>query len=529
MRDLAAQIAVITLAAGLALPTALAQAPARSTKGGLAGSQDGKVTQRAAATQRRADELARKAQDALKRNDLDAAATTLREQIDVEPESWIPRYNLASTYARLDRVEDAANMLKEAIDHGFFDRRFLLADASMAKVREEATIAPLLVAWPTVLSRQAEHALADLQDKLGPGGEVTRDEDQRVIYLNWADPRSFERAHAELRHLATWTMGTIFAGIADDPAQHDPALDPVVVVALPPRNRFNRWIAARFGDTDKVSMTQVGGAYEHLHVRLVSMDLGSSLRHEFFHAMHWRIANRLGQRHPVWILEGLASLVEDLEGEGANLSPVTSWRTNTAKRMLKVGAGTGLLPLDKFIGLDLQQFNAQRPLAKYAQGRAFFLFLFQEGLLDDFMRVCCLDAAAGYAADASGARALQQVMGSDLAGIDRRFRTWLAALPEVSEEIQSGQASLGVSVESGNGDGVMVVDVPVRGSGVGAGVGVGPLRVGDLILALDGQPTRDIAELIRVLGAMTPGQRVRVSLRREGAEREVLVPLVAKP
>jgi S1-C subfamily serine protease len=53
--------------------------------------------------------------------------------------------------------------------------------------------------------------------------------------------------------------------------------------------------------------------------------------------------------------------------------------------------------------------------------------------------------------------------------------------------------------------------------------------VGDLILALDGQATRDIAELIRVLGAMTPGQRVRVSVRREGAERDVTMTLVVKP
>lgn len=521
-------MSVLALTAGHVLAQ-LGQPPARGRTGDATSPSRSQQGASPLARQQRADMLARKAQDALKRGELEEAVTTLQEQLTVEPESWIPRYNLASTYARMDRVADAAGMLKEAIDYGFFDRRFLLADASMAKVREEATIAPLLEAWPTVLSRQAEHALADLQEKLGPGGEVTRDDDQRVIYLNWADPRSFERAHAELRTLAAWTLSNVLAGIADDPTQYDPAMDPIVVVALPPRNRFNRWVGARFGDTDNISMTQVGGAYEHLHVRLVSMDLGSSLRHEFFHAMHWRIANRLGQRHPVWILEGLASLVEDMDGGGNTLTPVTSWRTNTAKRMLKVGGGTGLLPLDKFIALDLQQFNSQRPLAKYAQGRAFFLFLFQEGLLDDFMRVYCLDADVGYAADVSGSRALERVLAADIPTIDKRFRGWLQALPEVSEEIQPGQASLGVSVESGNGDGVMVVDVPVRGPGVGAGAGVGPLRVGDLILALDGQATRDIAELIRVLGAMTPGQRVRVSVRREGAERDVTMTLVVKP
>ncbi len=472
--------------------------------------------------QQRADALARDAQAALQANDLAKAEQLLLEQARLEPESWIPRYNLASALARAGRGDDARAQLQEAIDLGFYDLRFLKADPSLAAQRQDAGIAALIADWPAVLSRQADRTLASLEATLGPGATITRDEDQRFIYANWADERSFARAHAELRRLAEWADSELFMGIADDPAQFDPALDPIVVVALPPRNRFNRWIAARFGDVDGQSLTTVAGAYEHLHIRLVSMDLGASLRHEFFHALHWRIANRLGQRHPIWLLEGLASLVEDMDSSGP-LRPVPSWRTNTARRMLRIGTGSGLLPLDQFIAITSDKFNGQRPLAKYAQARAFFLFLHDRALLQPFLKTYCTDRTLGYAADPSGTRALEHVASKSIATIDKDFRAWLRELPEVSEEIKPGQASLGISIESGNGDGVIVVDVPAR-----SGAGLTPLRVGDIILALDDQATRDIAELIRVLGSYTPGQRVTISLRREGSERTIPFTLVPK-
>jgi S1-C subfamily serine protease len=50
---------------------------------------------------------------------------------------------------------------------------------------------------------------------------------------------------------------------------------------------------------------------------------------------------------------------------------------------------------------------------------------------------------------------------------------------------------------------------------------------GDVITAIDGKPTRDIAELVRVLGAMRVGDDVKVEYRRgrrAGAADVVLTP-----
>lgn len=481
--------------------------------------------------QRKANDIARQAEIAFAAADYTKGEALLRQQCELEPESWIPRHNLAIALAMQNKQVEAAASLKEAIEMGFFDLRGLQRTRPFEKVAAMAPMDEWIKDWPAVLERQAQRTLANLQEALGPGAEVTRDDDHRVIYATWADPRSFERAHTELRALTTWANNELFAGIADGP-EYDKKLDPIIVVALPPRNRFQKWINARFGNVDNNSMTQIGGAYEHLQVRLVSMDLGTSLRHEFFHGLHWRVCHRLGQRHPIWLQEGLAALVEDMDGledgktGAAPAKPVPSWRTNTAKRQSR---GGNMLSLDELIAVTPDAFNTQRPLAKYAQVRAFFLFLYQRGQLSEFLKAYCNSPEFGFAVDQSGKKALEHVFGKDTKEIDKQFRAWLKDLPEVSEEVKPGQASLNVSVESGNGDGVIVVDMPVGGTkSAAAAAGLSSIRIGDVIMSVEGRATRDIAELIRVLGDFQPGQKVTVTLRRDGVERDVPVTLGEK-
>ncbi|MFO0858663.1 MAG: PDZ domain-containing protein [Phycisphaerales bacterium] len=505
--------------------------PTRTTQPKPAGKPTPKQPTNILANQRKANDIARQAEVAFAAADFAKGEALLRQQCDLEPESWIPRHNLAIALAMQDKQVEAAAMLKEAIEMGFFDLRGLQRTRPLEKAAAMAPIDEWIKDWPAVLERQAQRTLANLQEALGPGAEITRDDDHRVIYATWADPRSFERAHTELRSLTTWANTELFAGIADGP-DYDKKLDPIIVVALPPRNRFQKWINARFGNVDGNSLTQIGGAYEHLQVRLVSMDLGTSLRHEFFHGLHWRVCHRLGQRHPIWLQEGLASLVEDMDGlEGgkanaAPAKPVPSWRTNTAKRQSR---GSGMLSLDDMIAVTPEAFNSQRPLAKYAQVRAFFLFLYQRGQLSPFLKTYCTDNEHGFAVDQSGKKALEHIFGKDTKELDKQFRAWLKDLPEVSEEVKPGQASLNISIESGNGDGVIVVDMPVGGTkSAAAAAGVSTIRIGDVIMSIEGRATRDTAELIRVLGDFQPGQKVTVTLRRDGVERDVPVTLGEK-
>src|SRR5690606_4580755 len=131
---------------------------------------------------------------------------------------------------------------------------------------------------------------------------------------------------------------------------------PWVTVVLPARVDYARWALRRFGE----GWERIGGQYSHDNKLLVAMDLGSTLRHEYWHVLHWRDQDRRGQRHPIWIMEGLCSLPEDLEPTATgDFKPAPSWRTNMARRLARAG---GLMPWEVMFSLDPQRFTRSRPL-----------------------------------------------------------------------------------------------------------------------------------------------------------------------
>src|SRR5690606_3106481 len=76
---------------------------------------------------------------------------------------------------------------------------------------------------------------------------------------------------------------------------------PWVVVILPTREDFTKWQLRKYGPAARTATREVGGRYDHDTKRLIARDLGSTLRHEFLHVLHWRSMMHLGQRHPIWI------------------------------------------------------------------------------------------------------------------------------------------------------------------------------------------------------------------------------------
>lgn len=474
-----------------------------------------------AAGEKSSDDLARRADEAYRAGNLSLSADLLRRQLQLRPDNAAIHYNLACCLGALNDQEKSGDSLMRAVELGFSDVRRIRREPALEQVRKQDRVADLLERWPEVLEDQAHRTLALARQRFADNYHEASDPDLRLNFLSAGDQRLVAQARRELTDIAAWADAAVFPGLLD-PDQS--ALDPWVVVVLPGRKDFDRWLTDTYGASARGSFSQIGGAYLHPGKRLVAMDLGATLRHEFFHVLHHRMSERLGQSHPIWIQEGLAMLVEDVEGSGASLHPVPSWRTNAAQRMARSGA---MMSLDRLAAQTPAQFSTTRPLANYAHARAFFMYLLDKGALSDWFRTYTTDRERGYTADPSGVRALESALGKDPAAIDKDLRAWLRELPSVAEEIQPGMASLGVQVDAGMGEGPIVAaaDAPdprdLRRT-------FGPLVAGDVILAIDGRPTRDIAELVRVLGSFEPGQRVAVSRRRAGAIEDVTVTLGRK-
>lgn len=486
-----------------------------------------------------AEQVEASADAALAKRDFAQAEPLLRRQIELQPRNFVPLYNLACVCAATGKVDEAGLLLVRAVENGFDDYRKLTRDPDLAGVREDGNYKKLVAGWLAVLDtrRDANLELArkvfDHPDDGATYIEVV-DEKRRLIYRSAFDPEEFKKARAELEGLGDWAEKNMFPGLWDP---KEVALDPWVVIVLPSRRDFATWLLITFGPAARTGFSTIGGSYIHEQKQLVSQDLGSTLRHEFFHVLHWRDCTRKGQTHEYWVQEGLASLVEDVDvpkgGSYSQLTPVPSWRTNIAQRRERSNT---LMPLEKFCVQPREKFLSGQQLANYAEARTIFLYLYGMNKLRDWYEAYGI-ATLDPPPESAGVRAFEQALDQPIRQTDKDFRKWLRTVPEVAEEIRAGMASLGVEVETGTGDGVTITSIiepPGRGL---ANVippltlkGVkGELRVGDVITAVDGAATRDVAELVRVLGVKKPGDVVVVAFRRRANSGEATLRLIAKP
>jgi hypothetical protein len=170
----------------------------------------------------------------------------------------------------------------------------------------------------------------------------------------------------------------------------------------------------------------VDGNYKHNSGLLIAADAGMSLRHEIVHVFHHAHMDRLGQQHPMWIMEGLACLFEEFapgESDDGVIEFQPNERRNIAKGMLREGA---LVPWDRFFALSDAEFNAE-PAWHYAQARSVFEFLADESRLATWYRTY----VEHFDADQTGARAFELAFDQPMPDTELRWRAWLERKPTI--------------------------------------------------------------------------------------------------
>lgn len=457
--------------------------------------------------------------EAFKAKDYQKAIDAARFWISVDDDDYVPHYNLATLLGATGRADEGVGQLAAAVERGFADRRRLDTDPGLRPYRETATYKSMIERWPALLDSQLARRETLAKKWWTSKYASARDNDLRVAYAGGIAPEAFGRARDELTRLAAWWEASVLpeGGRNTEPDPVRP--DPWVLVILPTRTDYNRWAAKRW-PRPSGSTSIVAGIYDHDERQLVAQDVGGTLRHEFCHALHWRSQDRLGQMHPIWIQEGLCSLAEDIEVEhegngtgGGGIRPVPSWRTNSLKMLLAGGTPPNL---ERLLKMDRDAFVSNAPLANYALARSLFLYLFDRGKLREWYTAY----TRGYAQDATGKAALESTLGKPLAQVERDFRVWVRALPQVATANRPGGALLPGSYANGTGEGVVVHKAPSAGAFVRTREASGAvLSAGDVIVEVAGQPVTDLNDLTRVLGEFEPGARVELRFRRGGAGR----------
>lgn len=454
-------------------------------------------------------ELERVGIEAMSQGDYEQAETVFRELIAMRPDSFVGYYNLAAALSMAGDANGAVNELSAAITLGFTDLRQIKRDPDLENLRETTFYSQLVSSWPDLIQARRESDVASMKGLIRRGLETRTDEHIKFELLSAHDQIATDQALDELGVLADWANGTLFTDTGSLVDQ------PWITVVLPDRAGFGKWAIKVFGPGVRGNISSVGGAYEHQKRRLVAQDLGATLRHEFIHVLHWRDMNRLGQVHAPWIQEGLASLVEDYDQVSNKVVPVVSWRTNIVKRMHQAHR---LPKIAELASTQMQSFTSNRPLAKYAQARGVMLYLLDQHQLTEFYA----NYVSQYNQDSTGILSLETTLKREITEIENDYREWIDGLDMVAETGADLSATLGIDIETGTGDGVVVKKLPGN-----ARTRTG-LRMGSVITAIDGRPTRDLLEFIRVLGQYSPGQTITIDHRRGSIHSKSDVVLLKK-
>lgn len=239
-----------------------------------------------------------------------------------------------------------------------------------------------------------------------------------------------------------------------------------------------------------------------------AQNMGSSLRHEFTHALHFSDQSARNQAHPIWIIEGLASLYEFSRVENDEVTPKHNYQLAPLKTI--VGEGK-YVPFAKLMRLEHRQFTSRH----YGQARYIMMYLHESGKLKNFYSTYL----KSYERDTSGIAALEEVLDSPLLEIESAWRDWIKSLPLPRRTVSPNVASLGIVLQQA-ADGIVIDSVLPNGLAEKAGI-----QIADRLSSVDGQWLWEIPDLIDALNERIGQDAVVLRCRRNNAYKDFKIDL----
>jgi hypothetical protein len=230
--------------------------------------------------------------------------------------------------------------------------------------------------------------------------------------------------------------------------------------------------------------------------------------------MHAADLDPLGQEHPIWLVEGMATLFEATEWEkGDDGSDVLAPRDNMRLLDLQRAARQKrLIPLEKMFTMEQREFvSPDNALLCYAESGSVMHYLYDSGLLRKFYETF----KETYAQDKTAKLALEKVTERPLAQFEKDWKAWmLKRLAPRSKPTMDGPY-LGIRFGAAN-DGMLVLTLVNPGPAMKAG-----FKVGDVIIGIGPVETRDETTFLPTLGSHNPGDTVVFKVRRTGSSIEI--------
>ena len=365
------------------------------------------VSQPSAADRQRAFDFSRKAADFIDAQKWPEAEKALHESLALVPDNYVCLYNLALVHATTNRLEAAVAGLEKAADCGFTDFHRIEIEPAFVPLRELQRFQKLLARRDEIRHHAAERMLGELKASFGERYRYLLDEPHKLVFAARLDPRTLDDADMQLQIEQQSLAGQLFA--------HPP--DELVRVV----------IASSLDFSKLEHRIDVGGHYDDVTRTILVKRPGPELRHELLHALHAADQHALGQEHPVWLSEGLATLYEQpgytpaTQPSSPRMIPADTWRL---ARVQAAANRPAFIPIDALLKMDRSAFTARADLA-YGEAGSLLLYLYDHQLLKAFYDAYTAD----YAHDPTGSAALAQVTGQPLPELQKQWIAWLLPRP----------------------------------------------------------------------------------------------------
>lgn len=409
------------------------------------------------------------------------AAELIEAYLAERPDSDTMHYNLACAYSRLERLDEAAAALLRAVEEGFRDFDTMQRDPDLQAIRGHEIFQAIVEAQRRVADEGAEVQLERWRQTFGElHYRYETDDEHRLNFATALD----ETSHREMRDMLAKQADQMVDSLFGAPP------DFYVLIAVPTIEDSKRVLGEG----------RTAGIYQHSQRRIVSRDIGTSLRHEFFHAYHYGHMQRLGQHHPIAIQEGMAALYENYElRPDGSIVFLANERHNIVSNQRRANL---LRKWDDLFTLDSDDFM-DRAGAYYPQMRSVFEFVADRGKLESWYQAY----TDSFDEDPHGLAAMETVFGQPLREIEQGWRDWLEERPRFRKSVD--YADLGFLPASGSSNDGVVVSQVLRRTPASAA----RLRVGDVIVAVDGRSARTLGELETILAGKRPGQVLELRVR----------------
>ncbi|HWB18671.1 MAG TPA: PDZ domain-containing protein [Phycisphaerales bacterium] len=429
---------------------------------------------------------------AFSRGDYAQALTLIDDYLKTHPNDSGMMYNAACACAKLNNPDGAAEWLLKSMKAGFRNFEQLANDPDLASLRDHPIYKQIMEEADKAASARAGSSLDIwLATYDAKAYTVQTDEKRHLTFAAALDETSLAEMRTMLEKEGDQAVSSLF--------EEWPSY--TVLIAVPTPADAKKFFNGR---------VDVGGIYEHTKKRLVARDIGQALKHEFIHLLHYGQMERLHQRHPLWLQEGLACLYEAYEFDGkGHIKFLPNDRETIVKARTRAGK---LMSWESLMHISADEFM-EKATSLYPEVRSIFEYLAAQGKLEMWYKVY----VDGYNDDNTGISAFEVTFGKKLGEIERDWRMWVLAQSDVDLRVDAGDAALGIrSAELLANDGVQVTDVLPNSGAKRAG-----LRKGDVIVSVDGKETRSMRELIRLLAWKDVGETVQVRIRR-GTEYVVI-------